>query len=172
MKTLRLWCRWCVSCLMAIVWPAVTRAETPHDASDPGELVIRDVVAMNASERARLMRLVEESAEAKALLVAKRRNLAAIATRDPRPLAVITYEGRLNTDPERIAAVRHLQDADLTAAFFELWQATGDTDAAQRCRVFIQQWAAVYVPTGNDVNENKLMPLLVAYEALRRAAAH
>lgn len=167
LKTPRMWFRWCLPSILLLGSPSVTRAETSNGSVEPGEVVIRDVVAMTVLERGRLMRLIGRSAEAKVLLEAKRREVAAFATSEPRPLAMIAYEGRLNTDPERIAAVRHLQDMDNTAALFELWQATGDADLAQRCRLFIQRWASVYVPNGNDVNENKLMPLLVAYEALR-----
>lgn len=50
---------------------------------------------------------------------------------------------------------------------FELWQVTGAQAYASKLRQYVSRWAAAYVPTGNDVNENKLMPLILAYESLR-----
>jgi hypothetical protein len=47
------------------------------------------------------------------------------------------------------------------------WQASGDQRAAEALRRFITAWFGTYELTGNDVNENKLFPLLVAYRALR-----
>jgi hypothetical protein len=167
MKYVRDSLRWFVPFVLALALLTLPQTSRAENASDPGELTIRDVVSLSPAERARLARLVEESAEAKALLAAKREEVAEFAGSEPQPLKVMVYEGRLNTDPMRIDTVRHLRDMDRAAALFQLWQATGDENAAIRCRAYIQRWATTYVPTGNDVNENKLMPLLVAYEALR-----
>ncbi len=137
-------------------------------ADDPGELEIRNVLPLDEAARARLARIVAESEDARRLLDEKKAALPAIADKTPRPLAVLVYEGRLNTDPQRHKTVRHLYDFDHIGAWFEVWQATGDADLARRLREFISAWAAVYKPTGNDVNEYKLMPLFTAYVALRQ----
>jgi len=68
---------------------------------------------------------------------------------------------------EGIETVEHLKDMDDAALLLEVWQATGDPAAARRCREYVRAWAGVYKPTGNDVNEAKLMPLFTAYEAMR-----
>lgn len=136
-------------------------------ASDPGDLVIRDVLPLNAAERRTLRQLLESSEEARELLKEKQDRLASLPQLPPRPLREMVYEGRLNTDPARIATVEHLQDMDRTAAWLEVWQATNDPALARSLQVMIVAWSGTYLPTGNDVNEGKLVPLLVAYEALR-----
>lgn len=158
MKT-RGWVTWLVG---VTLWAGVAGA-----AEDPGELEIRATVVLSAPARERLAEIVANDAEAGAWLRAKREALRAAERARARPLAVIVYEGRLNTDPERIATVRHLHDMDRVAAWFEVWQASADSELARRCREYVAAWAAVYEPTSNDVNEYKLMPLLVAYEGLR-----
>ncbi len=135
--------------------------------ADPGELVIRDVLPFTAPERAALAALVSSDPEAHALLAEKQAALDAFSDRTPRPLTEIIYEGRLNNDPARITTVAHLYDLEATAAWLEVWQATADPALALRIRDMVSAWTAAYVPTGNDVNEGKLVPLLVAYVALR-----
>ncbi len=52
---------------------------------------------------------------------------------------------------------------DLSAADLPPDAAGVSSQSAQH----VTAWAAVYTPTGNDVNENKLLPLFVACEGLR-----
>ncbi len=157
--------RLCLSFCLAPL--CATFAQPGEAAVDPGELDIRPVIPLDAAARARLAAITARDPEARALLEEKQAALAPLADARPRPLAVIVYEGRLSTDPERIATVRHLHDLDHVGAWFEVWQATGEPALAARLRDYIAAWSASYRPTGNDVNEYKLMPLLVAYVALR-----
>jgi hypothetical protein len=82
-------------------------------------------------------------------------------------LRVIHYDGLVNTDPRRIETVKHLADMDDVAALVEWWQASGDDRAAAQGVKHLVAWARTYEPTGNDVNENKLVPLIVAAGAWR-----
>jgi hypothetical protein len=157
--------RWFTLCLLPFCVSFAQAAETA--GADPGELDIRPVLPLDEAARARLAELIARSPEARAMLAEKQAALAALADARPRPLEVIVYEGRLNTDPARIATVRHLHDFDHAGAFFEVWQAVGDEALADRLRAYVSAWAGAYRPTGNDVNEYKLLPLLVAYVSLR-----
>ncbi len=149
---------------------AATTAPAAAAGVEVGEVEIRSVLPLSAEQRARLARIARQDADARALLAARReaaaRLLAADATA-PRPIPVIHYEGLVHTDPRRIETVEHLKDMDAAALLLEVWQATGDPAAARRCREYVRAWAGVYKPTGNDVNEAKLMPLFTAYEAMR-----
>ncbi len=140
-------------------------------AAHQGELTLREVLPLTASQRARLALLVYDDPEAQTLFARLQAELPARLAREPRPLATIDYEGLVNTDPRRIIAVEHLQDMDDLAAIFEIWQVTADPAMATKAREYITAWSSVYLPTGNDVNENKFMPLIVAYESLRETFA-
>lgn len=88
------------------------------------------------------------------------------AQQQPRPLAIIVYEGRVSNDPQRIASVRHLQDM---AALHDLtwsWHLSGDPSLAEAGIRYLMHWMEQCPPSGNDVNDHKLTPMLEAFEAL------
>lgn len=144
-------------------------APAPVAASEVevGEVEIREVLPLSAPQRAQLKRITATDSEARALLQARLSEARELLNKQPRPLAVIHYESLVNTDPRRIETVKNLTDMDDAAAVFEAWQATGDDKYAAAARRHVWAWAQTYQPTGNDVNENKLLPLLVIYEAQR-----
>lgn len=142
------------------------------EPSGPGELDIRDILPLTPDERGQLAIILSSSPDARMLLARKELEAKAWEKNQPSPIPVIHYEGLLNTDPLRIETVKHLRDLDQCAAWFEIWQANGDALASERCRKFILSWSRTYVPGGNDVNEYKLLALLVAYESLRPAFGH
>ncbi|MFW5846132.1 MAG: hypothetical protein ACOCXJ_07890, partial [Planctomycetota bacterium] len=132
-----------------------------------GEFGIRSVVPMTEAQMQSLREIVSEHPEAKALVADITAEAHALLDAEPQPLAVIHYEGLVNTDPKRIATVAKLREMDDVALLLRYWQATGDERAAEALMRFITAWASTYEPTGNDVNENKFVPLFVAYLALR-----
>ncbi|MBC8127436.1 MAG: alginate lyase family protein [Gloeobacteraceae cyanobacterium ES-bin-144] len=87
----------------------------------------------------------------------------------PQPLKHIIYEGRLDTDPQRIATVASLLDMQKIDLLIQAGIATGETRYAKKTREYVLAWTAAYEPTGNPINEVKLLPLLVAYEWQRNA---
>lgn len=139
--------------------------------SEVGEVVIRTVVPLDSAAIDRLRRLATEDGEAAALLVALRADADRALDQAPTPIAEIYYEGKVNTDPKRIACCEKLADLDRAAAAVEAWAATGDARYAQRALASIEGWAATYRPTGNGINENKLQPLLAGWLMLRGEAS-
>lgn len=87
----------------------------------------------------------------------------------PQPLKHIVYEGRLDTDPQRIATVASLLDMQKIDLLIQGGIATGETRYAKKAREYVLAWTASYQPTGNPINEVKLLPLLVAYEWQRES---
>ncbi|NJK90666.1 MAG: hypothetical protein HC904_01825 [Blastochloris sp.] len=132
-----------------------------------GDLEIREILPLQAEQRVKLVGLVQEDAEARELFELRKAAVTGLLEKEPRPLKVIHYEGLVNTDPRRLETVQHLQDMDDLAALFEVWQVTGEERLAERCRRYILAWTGSYIPTGNDVNENKLSPVLVAWLGLK-----
>jgi hypothetical protein len=140
-------------------------------ADDPGEFTIRSTRPLAAAQLERLRQLVVSDPEAAALFAKLKEEAVGLTAKSPRPIAVIHYEGLVNTDPRRIETVSHLREMDDIAALFNYWQASGDEDAADALRRFTIAWAKTYRPTGNDVNENKFLPIFDSYAALRETFA-
>lgn len=136
-------------------------------AAEVGEFELVFVTPLTETQQAALQELVAEDPEAAAALASLSAEAKPLIGVAPTPLAVIDYEGLVNTDPKRIACVEKLQQVNVAATLFNYWQVTGDDAAAATLRDFILAWAQTYQPTGNDVNENKLFALFVAYQALR-----
>ena len=156
----------CVCLFVAFVqlgWPSYESAAE----GTPGELSIPEVSPLDPSQRERLRRLVREDQEAAALLDQITERAEPLLDIEPRPLRVLHYEGLVNTNPKRIETVKHLSQIKDAATLFRYWQATGSEEAAATLRRLIAAWTDVYVPTGNDVNDNKMYTLLVAYHSLR-----
>lgn len=143
--------------------------EAPSDdrKKEVGEFSIPDVSPLRDTQLARLRHLVKTDSEAAALADLIQKQATPLLGTKARPIAVIQYEGLVNTDPERIKTVAHLNQMSEIAVLMRHWQATADDRAAKTLRHLIAGWAETYIPTGNDVNENKFHPLLVAYLALR-----
>ncbi len=135
-----------------------------------GEFSIPPVTPLAPLALAELRQLAGSDEEARALAAAAAAEAAPLLDTDPRPLEVIHYEGLVHTDPRRIACVMRLRDMGDVARLLRHWQASGDTRAAAALLRHITAWAAAYRVTGNDVNENKLYPLLAAWHALRASA--
>ena len=149
-----------ILCVIAVQVPC-------QAASDPGEFSIRETLPLDLRQREELRELIATDDEARALFKEVEREARKYIEMEPEPLRVIHYEGLLNTDPRRIESVRRLSQMDAAAALLHGWQASGDNRFAAALKRMILAWATTFEPTGNDVNENKLYPLFVAYEALR-----
>lgn len=139
-------------------------------AEEVGEFSIRSVQALQPEQIERLQSLVRSDPEAATLAKAVSDEVTErkLLSLEPQPLRVIRYEGLVNTASERIATVEKLKQMDDVALLVRHWQLTGDEATADVLKRFVLAWSSTYEPTGNDVNENKLFPLLVAYELLRK----
>jgi len=138
-----------------------------HTDATVGEFSIPDVMPLTAAQREHLRELVETDPEAQALAAEAAAQARPLIGLEPEPLEVIHYEGLVNTDPRRIATVAKLEQMADAARLMRYWQVSGDEEAAATLRQLIRAWTRTYKLTGNDVNENKFYPLLVAYHALR-----
>lgn len=148
-----------------------TRAATPSPPvanARAGDFDIAPTPFLSASSIESLRELASSTLPERAAVVAEViRDGQALLGVEPRPLAVIHYEGLLHTDPRRIASVRSLTQMDEVARLLRYWQLTGDPAAGETIRNIIAAWADAYRVTGNEVNENKLFPILLGYVYLR-----
>ncbi|MEX2382668.1 MAG: alginate lyase family protein [Opitutales bacterium] len=134
---------------------------------DPGEFSIPDVIPIPMEAVHQLRALVKTDPEAAARAEELKEAVRPLLGQPATPLEVIHYEGLLNNDPRRIASVAKLKQMGHAAMLVRHWQATGDPAAADTLRTWIEAWFGAYELTGNDVNENKFLPLLIAYFYLR-----
>lgn len=149
-----------LTCLL----PIHSHAAGPGDA---GEFSIERTVPLTPKQIEKLRTLIAENEEAGALFKKLEAEAKPLIGSEPTPIAKINYEGLVNTDPKRIETVKHLRQMSDAAILLQYWQATGNEEAATTLRNMVTAWAGAYIPTGNDVNENKFYPLFTAYEALR-----
>jgi len=89
---------------------------------DPGEFKIRSLIPLNDDRLASLRDLVAEDPAAARVARQIVTAAAAIVDRTPRPLAVIHYEGLVNTDPRRITGVKDLLQLDEVSTLVRAWQ--------------------------------------------------
>ncbi len=153
---------------MIKILAVLTALATLAGAGDKvGEFAIPPVTPLSPPQLTVMRRLAAADAEAKALAAEARQAARPWLDAKPQPLEVIHYEGLVNTDPRRIASVKNLRDMTGTARLVRYWQVAGDKRAATALKRFILAWTDTYELTGNDVNENKFYPLLVACYSLR-----
>ncbi|MEM7576811.1 MAG: alginate lyase family protein [Planctomycetota bacterium] len=156
-----------VAGLALVANASATEAADASKPSDPGEFSIPWVLPLNADERRQLQALVDQDPQAAAIAEHTRRLAEPLLGTPATPLEVIHYEGLVNTDPRRVETVKSLRQMGDAGWVLRHWQATEDPAAADTLRDWIAAWATTYRFTGNDVNENKFVPLLVAYVDLR-----
>ncbi len=137
------------------------------NADSIGEFSLPDVIPIPADAVAELRTLAASDPEARAIVAELAAEAAPHLGEEARPLRVIHYEGLVNTNPKRIETVEDLRQMGHAANLVRYWQATGDERAAATLAAWIEAWFTTYELTGNDVNENKFFPLLVAYYYLR-----
>ncbi len=147
--------------------PGEHASDAVEHARETGEFSIPWTLPLDPPALAHLRALVRSDSEARALAEEAAREAVPLLSAQPRPLAELNYEGLVNTDPRRVTTVQHLRDMAHVARVLRYWQTSNDARAAAMLRRFILAWTHTYRLTGNDVNENKLFPLLVAYYSLR-----
>lgn len=85
----------------------------------------------------------------------------------PAPLDTIFYEGLVSNHPRRIETVRHLQDIIRLRALTWCYIIGREESYGRRAAEYLAAWSEVYIPSGNDVNDNKLEFCFYAAEVLQ-----
>jgi hypothetical protein len=139
-------------------------------AQSVGEFDIRPVRPLTDVQLDRLRTFVTQNTQAAAYSQRLAEEAEPVLGSYPSPIEVIHYEGLVNTDPRRVETVKHLREMDDVALLLRYWQVAGDPRAQEALLAYLESWASTYVPTGNDVNENKFFPLFVAWAQFREDA--
>jgi hypothetical protein len=86
----------------------------------------------------------------------------------PNPLKDIIYEGRVSNHPDRLNSVKHLRD--MTKIYTLTWACfvSGKSKYGAKAIEFVEAWAKKYKPSGNSVNDHKMLMCLIAYQVLKK----
>ena len=84
--------------------------------------------------------------------------------RAPRPLAIVSTEGRLPGDPVREASDRSRVDWNAMLALAQAARVTGDARYGMALERYFAAWAAVYEPQGNPISETPFSHVVMAYD--------
>lgn len=156
---IRVWTILCLFIVCVTTW-AENQPTTYVEFNPPYLLWLTD------SERESIIENRERLAQTEAAQTLHQQATEALEE-DPIPLDVIVYEGHVSNHPDRIRSAKHLHDMlDIRAL---LWTCllTNDERFANTAIHYVTAWAQTYIPTGNDVNENKLIICFWAYDLLR-----
>jgi hypothetical protein len=99
----------------------------------------------------------------RSLKEALRADFKAISSDAPDPIREIDYEGMLDNHPDRIKTVKHLLDMDKLAVSYWHHSVFGDPASLELMMAYSLAWAEMYQPTGNPINENKLLPIAYSF---------
>jgi hypothetical protein len=148
---------WQASVAIADV-PATTQAALPHvEFNPPGK------AWLDEAAQGRLRQIVREDADVATAFAALRADADKALAVAPSPLRRIVYEGHVSNHPDRVRSVEHLRQDVLNAyALHYAAVVTGEDRYARKAGEVVLAWADAYVPSGNDVNEAKVLPLYVA----------
>lgn len=138
-----------------------------HVQAQIGELEIPLVIPLKPVQIEKLREVASTYSEAKMFADLVTQEAQPFLGTKPNPIKAIHYEGFVHTDPQRIESVTHLQDMARVSCLLKYWMISGDLRAEETLKQYILAWIQTYQLTGNDVNENKLYPLLVAYYTIR-----
>jgi len=86
----------------------------------------------------------------------------------PDPLKKIIYEGHVSNHPDRLNSAKHLQDMNKIYALTWAYFVSGDSVYSTKAIEFVEAWVKTYKTSGNDVNDNKLLTCMVAYQMLEK----
>jgi hypothetical protein len=127
---------------------------------------IRQSLSLDLKQRQRLKELVQSDASAQQRWLQLQSQAEARLAYRPHPLAVIHFEGLLNTNPDRIASTSCLMDMDDLAVLNDAYAVSGQERYALAVRDYVLAWTQTYLPTGNPINERMLEAVLVGYDLL------
>lgn len=124
-------------------------------------------VSLDASELDALRKLVKTDEQASQFYKWTERKAEASLVDAPAPIALITSQGLLMGDPNKMASLQALQDVDKIFSLALVAKLGGDPRYLEKCTSFLLAWARINNPDGNPINETKLEDLVFAYDLIR-----
>jgi len=127
------------------------------------------ILHLDAQEQKRLQQLYDSNPEVQHLCDSVNRQAITCLDSTPKPLSIIYYEGRLETDTARIRTRKSLLDMDEVSTMFYASYSKPNPAYGAKIKEYVLAWATTFKPTGNTINENKFVPLLWGYYLFKSA---
>lgn len=87
----------------------------------------------------------------------------------PIPIDTLYYEGLVGTHPERQRTIRHLMDMERLRALTWAYRLSGKPEYLQATKDYMMAWTSTLQPSGNPINDNKLVSIIFAHYLLKDA---
>lgn len=124
-------------------------------------------VSLDASEVEALRELVRTDEQASDFYKRTERKATEALDDTPAPIALITSQGLLMGDPNKMASLQALQDVDKAFSLALVARLGGESRYLDKCVSFLLAWAKVNNPDGNPINETKLEDMIFGYDLIR-----
>lgn len=85
----------------------------------------------------------------------------------PDPVSALYYEGLVGNHPDRLRTIQHLQDMKKLRALSWAYRLTRKTPYLDAANHYLMRWINTLTPTGNPINDNKLVSIILAYHLLK-----
>lgn len=82
---------------------------------------------------------------------------------EPNPIAKISTEGKLDSDPLKIRSVESLLDSKKFYYLAYAYSITNNSNYFDNARKLLVAWADVYKASGNSIDETQLLPFMEGY---------
>jgi hypothetical protein len=87
----------------------------------------------------------------------------------PSPTDTLHYEGLVGTHPDRQRTIKHLMDMKKLRALTWAYRLSGKPEYLQTTRDYLMAWTSTLKPSGNPINDNKLVSIIFAHYLLKDA---
>lgn len=86
--------------------------------------------------------------------------------RKPIPIDTIFYEGMVGMHPKRQRTIRHLKDMRRLRALTWAYALSRQPQYLRAAKDYLKAWTTTLQPSGNPINDNKLVSIIFAYYLL------
>jgi hypothetical protein len=124
-------------------------------------------VSLDASELDSLRKLFKTDGQASNFYTRAERRAKESLDDTPAPIPLITSQGLLMGDPNKMASLQALQDVDKIFSLALTAKISREPHYLEKCISFLLAWAKANNPDGNPINETKLEDMVFAYDLIR-----
>jgi len=124
-------------------------------------------VGLSNAEFDQLKQIIKTDASAKNLYASFQVSADAAMKDQPNPIVKILSEGHLEGDPDKIASLKAVRDADKIYALALVYRVDGDKNYLTKAQEYLLAWAKTNKSTGDPIDETKLEALFAGYDMVR-----
>lgn len=125
------------------------------------------VFLLSLSEIERLSELVKQNESVQQIFNTLKDKADAALMEEPDPIRELHYEGYVSNHPERLQTINHLQDMRKLRYLSWIYTLTKQDAYLKAAQQYLLSWANTYKPSGNPINDNKLVAMILAYHLLQ-----